>query len=155
MAGFCGECGAPVPEGGSCRDNFHALLLLEWQIPGGPGSFSHFYAVSSYGLQHPDSMNFTAQALAGLRASLAEVLEGRLSLAAVRARARSGAKRAGRVTRRAGDEVVRWPVEHWPMTVVDVCTGGGAGYGDRVAQWARSICATLDAAEASGDVVSA
>ena len=27
MPEHCPECGAPVPEGGSCRDHFHALLL--------------------------------------------------------------------------------------------------------------------------------
>jgi hypothetical protein len=33
MAQFCSACGATIPEGGSCRDLFHALLLLEWVIP--------------------------------------------------------------------------------------------------------------------------
>lgn len=37
MADSCPECGATVPEGGSCRDYFDALMLLESQIPGGPG----------------------------------------------------------------------------------------------------------------------
>jgi hypothetical protein len=40
MAMTCPECGAAVPEGGTCRDNFHALLLLESAIPGGPGSLA-------------------------------------------------------------------------------------------------------------------
>ena len=65
MAEGCPECGAPTPGGRSCRDNFHALLLLESQVPGGPGALPHFYAVACYGLQHPDSMNYTAEALAG------------------------------------------------------------------------------------------
>jgi hypothetical protein len=51
----CPECGAAAPEGGTCRDNFHALLLLEAEVPGGPGRLPHFYAVASYGLQHPGS----------------------------------------------------------------------------------------------------
>ena len=67
MAEVCPECGAPVPDGGSCRDHFHALLLLEAAIPGGPGALAHFYAVACYGLQHPDSLNYTADTLAGLR----------------------------------------------------------------------------------------
>jgi hypothetical protein len=45
------ECGAAVPDGAMCRDNFHAPLLLESEIPGGPGSVAHFYAVATYGLQ--------------------------------------------------------------------------------------------------------
>jgi hypothetical protein len=28
----CHECGATLPEGGSCRDHFHALLL-RWARP--------------------------------------------------------------------------------------------------------------------------
>jgi hypothetical protein len=135
-----------VPEGGTCRDNFHALLLLEAEVPGAPGALPHFYAVGCYALQHPDGMGYTAAALTGLRASLADVLAGRATLEAVRRRARRGGAEAGRVTRRAGDEVVRWPVRRWPMTVADVCAAGADGYGERVARWARSILDTLDAA---------
>lgn len=62
MTAICPECGASVPEGGSGRDHFHALLLLESQIPGGPGLLPHFYAVATYGLQHPRGMNYTADA---------------------------------------------------------------------------------------------
>ena len=42
MPEFCSECGAPLPDGGSCRDHFHALLLLEGEIPGVAGSILHF-----------------------------------------------------------------------------------------------------------------
>ena len=69
----CPECGTALPAGGACHDHFHALLLLESQVPGGPGSLAHFCAVSSYALQHPEGMNLTAAALAGLRESLAEL----------------------------------------------------------------------------------
>src|SRR5207245_1224173 len=72
MPEACPECGAPVPDGGTCRDHFHALFLLEGEIPGVAGSALHFYAVAAYGLQHPDGMNYTAEALAGLRAALAD-----------------------------------------------------------------------------------
>src|SRR5262245_4722902 len=108
MADVCPECGTPVPDGGSCRDNFHALLLLESEIPGGPGDVPHFYAVASYALQHPVSMGYTAQALAGLRGRLADHLDGRAPVGAVRRRLRQDIEGAKRVTRRAGDEVVRW-----------------------------------------------
>src|SRR3954471_6146382 len=73
----CEECGAAVPDGGSCRDNLDALLLLEWQIPGGPGDLAHFHAVGTFNLQHPRSMNFTVEALTGLRAAIRDSLEGR------------------------------------------------------------------------------
>lgn len=148
MPGACSECGAPIPGDGSCRDNFHALLLLESEIPGGPGEVPHFYAVGSYALQHPESMGYTAETLAGLRACLADHLDGRATLDDVRRRVRRGAEGAGRVTRRAGDEVVRWRIEAWPMTVVDVCAGGTEGYAERVERWARAVRDALDASDA-------
>jgi hypothetical protein len=144
----CPECGAQLPAGGSCRDNFHALLLLEWDIPGGPGEGIHFLAVASYVLQHPDSMNYTAEALAGLRRNIADHLQGRVTLEQVRARTRGAADGPVRVTRRSGDEVVRWPVRSWPITVVEVLAGGVEGYAERVTAWARGIIHTLDAAGA-------
>jgi hypothetical protein len=146
MSETCPECGATVPEDGACRDHFHALLLLESEIPGGPSAFPHFYAVGSYVLQHPASMGYTAAALAGLHQAIADVLDGRATIADIRRRVRRGAEGAARVTRRAGDEVVRWPVENWPITVADVWKGGIEGYADRVERWARSIRQTLDAA---------
>src|SRR5688500_18118107 len=103
MAATCPECGAAVPEGGTCRDNLPALLLLESQIPGGPGDLAHFYAVASYGLQHPGSMNYTAETVAGLRAAVADALDGRATVADIRRRMRQQAEGPRRVTRRAGD----------------------------------------------------
>ena len=100
MAEICPECGAPVPEGGSCRDHFHALLLLEGEIPGVAGSILHFYAVATYGLQHPDSMNYTAEALAGLRAALADALDGRVTVGELRRRGRRDAGGPERVLER-------------------------------------------------------
>src|SRR5438067_13494815 len=122
MSNSCPECGAPVPIGGSCRDNFHALLLLESEIPGGPGALPHFYAVACYGLQHPDSMNYTADTLARLRAGLADVLDGRATLDALRRRTRRAVDGPVRVTRRARDPAVPWRRGQWPMTVTDVLT---------------------------------
>jgi hypothetical protein len=144
MSHVCPECGAPVPDGGSCRDNFHALLLLESEIPGGPGAVPHFYAVVCYGLQHPDSMNYTAETLAGLRARLTDMLDGRATLDETRRRVRRATNGAVRVTRRAGEATPAWHRGSWPMTVEDVCAGGVDGYADRVASWASSIRATLD-----------
>jgi hypothetical protein len=145
--GFCPECGALTAEGGSCRDLFHALLLLEWEIPGGPGALAHFYAVASYGLQHPDSMNDTADALAGLRTGLADLLDGRATLDALRRRTRRAMDGAVRVTRRAGDAVVPWRRGNWPMTVADVLTveADAGAYAGRVEHWARCVREALDA----------
>jgi Family of unknown function (DUF5946) len=151
VSGVCHECGATVPDNGTCRDHFHALLLLESEIPGGPGETPHFLAVSSYALQHPEGMNYTAEALAGSRRSVADQLTGRATLEQIRRRVRQAADGPQRVTRRAGDPVVRWRVSRWPMTVADVLAGGVEGYAARVEQWARSIVRILDAVEDEPD----
>lgn len=143
MLDVCPECGAPVPVGGSCLDHFHALLLLEGEVSGAPGSILHFYAVAAYALQHPDGMNYSADALAGLRVSVADALEGRAGLAELRRRGRAFDGPA-RVVRRPGDEAVPWRRGGWPMTVVDVINGGVESYPDLVTRWAASIRETLD-----------
>ena len=146
MVNTCPECGAPLRTGQSCRDLFHEILLLEWEIPGGPGAVSHFYAVAAYALQHPESMNYTAEALAGLREALADHLTGRAGLEQIRRRVRHSSDGAKRVTRRQGDAALCWPVESWPMTASDVHAGGVEGYSGRVTAWARSTIETLEAA---------
>lgn len=135
-------------------DHFHALLLLEWEvaadpaaISGGRGETAHYHAVSSYVLQHPETMNYTAEALAGLRHNLAEQLAGNVRIPELRSQVRRAADGNTRITRRAGDEVKRWPVDSWPTTVSDVLAGGVEGYCDRVAAWAKSILRTLDEAD--------
>lgn len=151
MADSCLECGAPVPQGGSCRDNFDALLLLEWQIPGGPGEVAHFYAVATYGLQHPDTMNYTADMVVAMRDSVADVLEGRLTINELRLRVGRAAAGTVRVTRRPGEEAtVVWRRGGWPMTVADVLTVGVEtdAYSSRVTQWARSAVEALGATPA-------
>jgi hypothetical protein len=143
MYNICPECGATTPTDGACRDNFHALLLLESEVPGGPGSLAHFLVVGSYVLQHPESMGYTAEALAGLRRILGDALEGRASLDRIRRRVRHVAEGTSRVTRRGGDEVVRWQIAAWPMTVADVFAAGIEGNAGCVEHWARSILDTL------------
>ena len=151
MSAKCSECGTPLSGGESCMDHFHAMLLLESEVAGdatessdGRGEVAHFYAVSSYILQHPDSMNYTAEALAALRQNIADHLAGRVSLAQLRHRVRRNANGPQRVTRRPGEQPIRWPVQSWPLTVVDLITGGVHGYANRAAAWAESIIHTLE-----------
>lgn len=146
LTGRCAECGAAIADQASCRDHFDALLALEWQIPGGPGALPHFYAVATYGLQHPVGMGFTVEAVEGLRLAVADALAGRASVAELRRRARAGARAAGRVTRRAHDPEVRWEVARWPMTVADVLSvpPERERYAEEVSRWAGSVLHTLD-----------
>ena|SRR5688572_634318 len=147
MSGVCHECGAKVPAGGSCRDLFHALLHLEYEIPGGPGETPHFLAVSCYALQHPEGMSFTAEALAGCRRNVADRLAGTATVEQIRSDVRRAVDGAKRVMRREGDPVLRWRISAWPMNVGDILAGGAEGYAGRVEAWARSVIVTLGRAE--------
>jgi hypothetical protein len=93
-------------------------------------------------------MNYTAATLAGLHAGLADVLDGRATLAELRRRTRRAVDGPARVTRRAGEAVVPWRRGGWPMTVADVLTveADVNAYAERVARWARSVRKALDAA---------
>lgn len=140
----CAECGAPLPQGGECRDLFESLLLLEGEIPGSAGSISHFYAVSTYLLQHPDSMSLTQEALDRLRVAAADALDGRVSLDDLRRRARWVASVAERVTRRPGQAAPDWRRGGWAMTITEVLTADENTYADVVRAWAQSARETLD-----------
>ena len=150
MSEACDECGATVPDGGSCRDHFHALLLQEAEFPGVAGSILHFYAIAAYGLQHPGRMKYTVEAFEGLHTALAAGLDG-MPVEKLRRMNRQYAEKAGRVTRREGDPEVVGHRGGWPMTIADVCTaetfgayGSHQEYADRVTAWARSVRETLD-----------
>lgn len=146
----CEECGAQLNAGGACGDHFNALLLLEYEVAadveetsGGRGEIAHFYAVSSYVLQHPAGMKYTAKSLHSLRRLVADHLAGQITLAQHRYRVHHTDVGKGHVTRRAGDQIPRWPVATWPMTVVDILAGGTKGYYARVSAGAVSILRTL------------
>jgi hypothetical protein len=146
MTSLCPECGASIPAGGSCRENLHGLLFIEARIPGGPGALPHFYAVACYGLQHPDSMNYTAETLANLRTALADALDGRAGVGDLRRRASRAAEGSTRITRRDGEPEVAWKRGAWPMNAADVITveADADAYAERVTRWARSVREALD-----------
>jgi hypothetical protein len=144
----CPECGAPLPEGVSCRDYFHELLVLEGQVPGAAGGLPHLLAVAAYNLQHPSA--FMPAALFGLRRTLADVLAGRATVDDARRRARYATDGETRVIRRvdtviSDDDRTRlnvWPTE-WPRTVLDVCRVRPEQYVESVQQWAQAVNATI------------
>lgn len=121
------------------------MLALEWEVPGGAGTIAHFFAVSSYVLQHPDSMRYTVESLAWLKSAVTSALSDDVSTVELRRRAQADGKSGGHVTRRPDDPVPDWHVGHWSMTVSDILDGGVEGYGDRVRAWARSVIEDLEA----------
>jgi hypothetical protein len=47
---------------------------------------AHFHAVAAYGLQHPESMNYTEHTRSDLRDVLADQLDGRATIDTIRRR---------------------------------------------------------------------
>lgn len=140
----CAECGAELSDVEACVELFHELLALESQVHGAPGGVPHFLAVATYNLQHPST--FAPEALVGLRRAVADVLEGRATMADVRRRAAAGARGATRVKRdgRPMDASMRqWPTR-WLRTVRDVCRLAPGLYVEHVTGWARDTIRTLD-----------
>lgn len=136
--GACAECGGPFIDGLVCREMFETLLAWEWQDP--ELGAVHFLTVSSYLLQHPASL--TEEAARGLLATFAQVLNGDMTIAQVRAQAARAYDGASRVRRPAHE--VQPQRRTWSMTVADVYAGGQAGAAERVKTWAQVIRAETD-----------
>lgn len=134
----CPECGAPAVDGLGCDGQLG--LIIGWES-GNPELFAvHFLTVACYNLQHP--AKFTDEAIAGLRATLIEVLDEGLPIAEVRRRTSARYDGERRVMRPEGD---RRPVSRpWRMTIADVCaprTTDGAA--ERVRAWAAAVRSEL------------
>lgn len=130
----CPECGAPRVEGLDCWGQLGGIIAWE---SGRPELFAvHFLTVAAYNLQHPAM--YEPEAIAGLRATLDEVLSQGLAIEEILRRTRKTYDGARRV-RRA--EAERRPVlRSWPMTIADVyLPEQPEGAADRVRAWARSI----------------
>lgn len=146
----CPECSAPLAPDETCESKFHALLNREWEISqqdpdffnSSVGHTAHFFAVSCYAIQHPQSMGYTVAALLAARENVAAHLAGEQSIEAILTKVRHSAAAKGHVLRRAGEPVHDWGVVHWPKTVEDVLAAPTADYAQATRGWAR---ATLEA----------
>jgi hypothetical protein len=104
----CHECGASIPDSGSCHENLNAMLAMEGNIPGGAGTRVHFFAVSSYILQHPQSMCYSVDSLEWLRSSVASALSGLVTTEDLGRGALQEIKSSGAVLRRGDDAEARF-----------------------------------------------
>ena len=144
----CPECRACILGRAACLDHFHALLgrepeLLAQVTSAERRGVTHFYAVASYVLQHPESMGYTVAALANVRHLLERHLSGQATLSRVRAEIRRAANRDGRILRLPTDPPVQCATREWPITIEDVLGGNETDYARRVVRWATSVILIL------------
>lgn len=155
MSEPCPECGASIPENGTCQSNFHALLYLESMVgqlvpdffASNSGQTAHFLAVSCYAIQHPRSMGYTVATLLAVRDNVALHLKGEASLDIIRTTVRRAANGKVRVLRREGEAIHNWGVQVWPMNVTAVLAAKADAYGAATTLWARTTLEAIAAAE--------
>ena len=133
----CSECGTLSYDGLTCQERLHRILALE-QTDSELKSL-HFLTVAAFNIQHP--AQFTEDAVAGLRKSFSDYLDGRITIEDIKQRNRefNGPKR-----------VVKFAFERipilrcWKMTTADVfLPADSKGTAARVNQWAQSIKSEL------------
>lgn len=134
----CAECGAPPVDGLTCWEQLG--LLIAWEATDPALRAEHFLIVAAYNLQHP--AQFTAEALAGLRAAFIDYLDHGVSVAELRQRVAKAVSGSTRVLRKEAD---RHPVlRQWPITIAQVyLPDQPQGAAERVRAWAQAIRRTL------------
>ena len=142
MATVCPECGAPLPDGRICADDFHQLLFWENERP--ELGAVHHLMVLCYHLQHPSL--YSAEGLAHARRLLAEFVAGDLSPEEARRRQRAAVDSGGRewsITARAGNHGRYKHQPAWTMRAADVVAGGMDNYVANVRAWAGQVHQTV------------
>ena len=124
-------------DGLTCQDRFHRILALENTDP--ELQALHFLTVAAYSIQHP--AQFADDAIAGLRQSFSDYLDGRITIEDIKQRNRvyNGPRR---VLKSAFESI---PVlRGWKMTTADVyLPRDPKGAAARVKQWAESVKSEL------------
>lgn len=139
----CCQCGAPAREGLTCRQQYEALLALEYQDPKGAGALHHL-TVLCYILQHPN--DFSSEALAWASRAVEDTLEHGMSTEEFRRRAReiyAPEARRWKVTRALRPTGSLSEPVSWALTVADVYTGAPDGHIQRVRAWAVATLETV------------
>ena len=143
----CDECGARSRDGATCRQQWDALLALEFSDPRA-GSV-HFLTVTCYQLQHPASFPLTAEARRWLADALREVIVHARPVATVRDvmhQEWDGSRRVREMT------TTPVPTVRWSATVADVGEPDPERHVERVQAWAVAVLGDLDYHEAGGSV---
>ncbi len=132
----CPECGASDQDGLACRQQWEALLGLEFSdARTWP---AHFLTVACYRLQHPQTFGLTEAAREQLWRALANVVEQGQSVDEARRAMQRTFDGATRVRAKAVTPVARVA---WSRTVADVYPPEPMAHVERVWAWARSMLA--------------
>lgn len=135
----CPECSAPQGPTGSCREQWDALLALEFSEP---STFHvHFLTVACYQLQHPRTQPLSEDARRQLARALEDVVVHGRAITDVQRE--MGATFAGatrvRPNEMDGDQASLTSVDRWTTTVADVGPPDPDLHATRVLEWARAI----------------
>jgi hypothetical protein len=137
----CSECGALSRDGLTCQERLYGLLAQERDNP--ELQAVHFLTVAAYNIQHP--AQFMDDAIAGLRKSLVDYLEGKIDVHGVRERTKefNGPRRVLKPV------FERHPIlVCWKTTTADVYVPADPlGAASRVKAWAESIKTELHETE--------
>jgi hypothetical protein len=137
----CPECGALSRDGLTCQDRLYGLLAQERDNP--DLQAVHFLTVAAYNIQHP--AQFMDDAVAGLRKSFTDYLDGKLDMEGIRERAKAfnGPKKVLKPLFERKPVLVCWKM----TTAESYNPADPAGAAARVKVWAESISAELRAEE--------
>ncbi len=149
----CQECGAVLPASGDCWTRLHELLEIELRVLPAlepeHGKRAHFFAVSTYQLQHPSRL--TPESLGFLRTAVGTMI-GPTPPPVAQLRRRvsrlaDGPQKVGRSGPPGDRSHVdgRWP-RTWSVTANDVAQLPDRQYPGAVRQWAATTLAEIDAA---------
>ena len=137
----CPECGAAMRDGLSCREQYEAVLALEYENPVAFGAVHHL-TVPAYSVQHPSG--YTPEAIDWMLNLLEGFLEQGVSPGAMREQNRDSmdsGQRSFKLTRPPAPP----KLVEWPLTINSVYGVGLDVYAGRVRAWAQ---AALDFARA-------
>jgi hypothetical protein len=141
----CPDCGADQRAGASCEECFHALLAYEAERPEAFGAVHHL-TVACFYLQQP--RGYAHATLRAWRELVADALDGRATVAQIRARNDREFGGANKVHDAGAEPPATWPGA-WPLHVGEVIRPGETpsieDYVRRARAWAGAVRATLDA----------
>ncbi|MBZ0296512.1 MAG: DUF5946 family protein [Anaerolineae bacterium] len=142
---ICPECGAVLPAGKTCIEDFHQMLA--WETEDQRLGVVHHLMVPSYYIQHPSL--YSPEGLRWAHRLLANFAEQDLSPEEARRRQRDQVDSSQRDWKIKGTPESHGsydPPIAWTMHASDVTARGMAHYITQVRTWAKSICDTLRAA---------